>query len=70
MAEPKSKATSSTSEDQSRDGLATFYYPDAREGQGGSVRAKNKAEADKLAEAGKFVNPNEAPAEDAGEDKA
>lgn len=62
MSDSKSKATAQPE-------LSTFYYPDARDGLGGSVSAATKEEADKLAKAGKFNNPSEA-TETAGEDKA
>lgn len=69
MSEPKSKATS-TPTDQANDGLQNFYFPEANDGLGGTVRAKDRDAADKLAADGKFVNLSEAPATDAGEDKA
>lgn len=70
MSEPKSKATSTADSTQANDGLENFYFPDANDGIGGTVRAKNLEAAQKLAADGKFVNLTEAPATDAGEDKA
>lgn len=69
MAEPKAKASTENQDSKADDGLDVFYYPDARDGLGGTVRAANKADADKKAEAGDFVNLSEAP-KAAGEDKA
>lgn len=63
MADTKKQATPDTE-------LETFYYPDANDGKGGTVRAIDKEAADKLAADNKFVNTSEAPATDAGEDKA
>jgi hypothetical protein len=61
MADAKTQPSSETN--QERDGKSPYYFPDANDGQGGVVTARTRKEAEKLAEAGKFDNPNEAPAE-------
>ena len=63
MAESKTESTT-----EKRDIRPFFYFPEANDGKGGSVRAVDQEAADKLAKAGKFINPAEAPA--AGEDEA
>lgn len=60
---PDSKKQSSPDNEEKRDGKSTFYYPEANDGKGGVVTAATRKEAEKLAEAGKFDNPNEAPAD-------
>lgn len=70
MAEVKKQASNENQDSKADDGLLNFYYPDARDGQGGTVRAANQKDADKKAEAGEFINHSEAPATAAGEDKA
>lgn len=70
MAEVKKQPETENKDSNADDGLLNFYFPDANEGMGGTVRAADRESADKLAKAGKFYNAtNEAPA-DAGEDKA
>ncbi len=63
MAESKTEPAN-----EKRDIRPYFYYPDANDGKGGTVRAVDQEAADKLAKAGKFINPTEA--DTAGEDKA
>lgn len=59
MPEPKKSTTPDTPE-ATKAAATVFYYPDANDGKGGTVLADTKEQADKLAQAGKFVTTNEA----------